>query len=274
MPDDTAGDSLAHALRTVAAQAEELERLRNLERDLAPVAAFRESLEKAVIANRLTSTRAQGLLYHLIVETAASVLGAETASLFLIDPETQELVFEVALGQPDAEQRHWRLEPGTGIVGLVAATGQPMAMTGVSSDPRHAAAIAERMGRHPRNLLCVPLFLEGEVVGVLELLDKRAAEGFSPSDIASMGLFANQAAVAIMQSRAQRGLHAFLRNAAPGTNEAAVNALAALLDSAPEVHRALELAARVRHLAALGEREQRLANAVLDAVTAYAESRR
>ncbi len=273
MPDDPVAITLDEAREVIAAQALELERLRALERELAPLTTFRESLEAAAIANRLAANTTQNLLYHLIVETAASVLDAETASLFLVDSETQELVFEVALGQPDAEEGRWRLEPGTGIVGLVAATGQPMAMTNVSEDPRHAAAIAERMGRHPRSLLCVPLFLEGEVVGVLELLDKRGADGFTPSDMASMGLFANQAAVAIMQSRAQKGLESFLRGVAPGTPEAHAGALAELLESAPEVHRALELASRVRALAAMGPREQRLADAVLDALAQYAGKR-
>jgi GAF domain-containing protein len=56
-------------------------------------------------------------------------------------------------------------------------------------------------------VLCVPLYIDDAVVGVLELLDKRAAEGFGADDITTMALFANQAAVAIVQSRAQQRLN-------------------------------------------------------------------
>jgi GAF domain-containing protein len=220
----------------------------------------------------MTAGTAGRTLYRLIVETAASVLNAEAASLFLIDPETDELVFEVALGQPDAETERWRLDPGTGIVGLVAATGQPMAITDAASDPRHAGNVAARMGRAPRNILGVPLFLEGEVVGVLELLDKRGTSGFTPADVSTMGLFANQAAVAIMQSRAHGSLLEFLR-AAAGTSTESSASVAKMLEDAPEVQRAIALAQRVRALAAKGVREELLANAVLQAVTDYVEAR-
>lgn len=272
MAEPTSKDVLAQLNETIAAQALEIERLRAIERESESLRDFRKAVETAAVAGKLVSGMAEGVLYHLIVETAASVLDAETASLFLIDPETQELVFEVALGQDEAESEHWRLEPGTGIVGLVAATGQPMAMTDVSADPRHAATVAQRMGRTPRNLLCVPLYLEGEVVGVLELLDKRGTGGFTPADVSTIGLFANQAAVAIMQSRAQRGLLGFLRGAA-GATDRATGTMGDMLENSLEVGRAIELADRVRELAGRGEREQRLANAILDAVTDFLDRR-
>ena len=156
MADATQPETLAEALRTIAVQSEELARWREL-------GAFREAIEVAVTARPLLSGTAQNTLYHLIVETAASVLDAEAASLFLIDAETQELVFEVALGHRMPRKTTGGSSPD-GIVGLVAATGQPMAMTDVSSDPRHAAGLAQRWAAS-QNLLCVPLFLDGEVVG-------------------------------------------------------------------------------------------------------------
>ena len=236
------------------------------------LAKLRAAIEHAATTNALMPGASHRRLLRLMVETAASVLDAETASIFLVDPDTDELVFEVALGQDEDEVRNWRLPAGTGIAGLVAATGQPMAIAGVQEDPRHAADVAERMGRQPRSLLCVPLFLEDDVIGVLELVDKRGAAGFSPQDMATIGLFANQAAVAITQSRAQRTIHGLLREASGAP--AAADAVADTLGNSPQLQRSLELAAIVRELANRGEAEAQLAAAVLRAVAEYAGRRK
>ncbi|MCA9852176.1 MAG: GAF domain-containing protein, partial [Dehalococcoidia bacterium] len=110
---------------------------------------FAGSLELAAAAAKLTSPVAYRRLLRLIVETAASVLDAETGSLFLVDEETGELAFEVALGLSDEEVGAIRLEPGQGIAGMVASTGQPVAIRDADNDPRHAAAIAHQLGRQP-----------------------------------------------------------------------------------------------------------------------------
>ena len=265
-------DELARARAIIATQARELAALRE-EAVLGPtLAELRSAIEIAATTNAIMPGASHGRLLRLIVETAASVLDAETASIFLVDPETDELVFEVALGQDEQEVRNWRLPAGTGIAGLVAATGQPMAVTGVQQDPRHAADVARRMGRQPRSLLCVPLFLQDEVIGVLELLDKRDQPGFGANDIATIGLFANQAAVAITQSRAHRTVAGLLREAAGAVP--AADAVAETLGHSPQLVRSLELAAIVRDLAARGEAEAELAGAILRAVSAYAGRRR
>src|SRR5262245_45795893 len=64
-------------------------------------------------------------LLQRIVEIAAKVLAARAASLYLVDEEKQELVFEVALGPKAGEVKKFRVPLGHGIAGLVAASGQP-----------------------------------------------------------------------------------------------------------------------------------------------------
>jgi GAF domain-containing protein len=128
------------------------------------------------------------------------------------------------------------------------------------------------MGRQPRNLLCVPLFLEDDVIGVLEVLDKRGADNFGAADIATIGLFANQAAVAITQSRAHRTISGLLREASGAAP--AADAVADTLGHSPQLTRSLELAVVVRELAARGEPEAELAASILRAVNAFTSRRR
>jgi GAF domain-containing protein len=88
-----------------------------------------------------------------------------------------------------------------------------MAISDAANDPRQAADIAETVGYTPQSILCVPLFYDEQVIGVLELLDKEGAASFSTDDINQLAVFAEQAAAAIEQSRGQRDLTALLNAA-------------------------------------------------------------
>src|SRR3981081_2635501 len=205
MTQDSAPADLAEAHAIIARQAEELQRLR--QRD--PDSPFAEELRQVLIRSALVGTIAAPVshsrLLEMIVETAAQVINSEAASLFLVDDEHQELVFEVALGQKATEVKKFRVPLGHGIAGHVAATGQPTATSG-AADPRHAREIGESVGYVPRTILCVPLFYADRVIGVLELLDKADGASFSMLDMHILGLFANLAAVALEQSRTRESL--------------------------------------------------------------------
>jgi subtilisin len=136
---------------------------------------------------------------QLIVATAAQVLHARAASLLLLDAASQTLVFEVALGDKAEAIKQLTVPLGHGIAGLVAASGQAIATSGL--DPRQARDIAELIGYLPRSIVCVPVVSGDEVLGVLELLDKDDDAAFSASDISSLELFAQQAALALEDTR-------------------------------------------------------------------------
>src|SRR5215212_12047309 len=189
---------------------EEISRLERRLSDERFAEELKDVLTLAATAGQISAPVTHSRLLEMIVATAASVIPSRAASLFLIDQETEELVFEVALGPEAQEVRKFRVPLGQGIAGLVAVSGQPMAVSDAESDPRQAADIAESVGYRPESILCVPLFHEEEVIGVLELLDRKGAPSYSASDVEAVGLFANQAAVAIEQSRNQQNLSALL----------------------------------------------------------------
>jgi hypothetical protein len=104
---------------------------------------LRRALTRAAVASSMVPSRSHSELLELIVSTAAHVLNASHGSLFLVDEPTQELVFEVALGEPIDEFKKLRLPLGHGIAGMVAVTGQAMAITDVADDPRHVHQCGE-----------------------------------------------------------------------------------------------------------------------------------
>lgn len=244
---------------------------------------LREALTLAATAGAISSPVEHSRLLEMIVETAAGVIPSRSAALFLIDEEAEELVFKVALG-PEAEQvRNLRVPLGHGIAGLVAVSGQPMAVSDAGSDPRQAADIAKSVGYAPGTILCVPLFYDEEVIGVLELLDREGAPSYGASDMEALGLFANQAAVAIEQSRAQGNLAALLDDALgslPGLPDHRKEGLRE--DAGPFVEglgedsshrRALELAGLVREISHQGSEESAACRAILESFAEYLRSK-
>jgi GAF domain-containing protein len=273
--------ALASAQETITQQAEEIERLRRRLANERLAEDLREALTLAAAAGTIASPVTHSRLLEMIVETAAHVISARAAALFLIDEEAEELVFEVALGSKAEEAKKFRVPLGHGIAGLVAVSGQPMAVSDAESDPRQAADIARSVGYTPQSILCVPLFYHDQIIGVLELLDKEGAPSFSATDMEDLGLFANQAAIAIEQSRTNRNLSALLGEVLETTGEVnegqrlqeRARAFAERLEEDAAFVRALDLARLVQEIAYQGENELEGCRAILRGFAEYLGSK-
>ena len=274
--------ALREAQQTIARQAEEIERLRRRVEEDRFGEELRDTLALAATAGTIAAPVTHTRLLEMIVETAADVINARAASLFLIDRATEELVFEVALGEKADEVKKFRVPLGKGLAGLVAMTGQPMAIADTEQDNRDADDIAQAIGYKPKNMLCVPLFYQDEVIGVIELLDKEGAPSFSPTDMESLGLFATQAAVAIEQSRTQRNLAAMLSSLLESYSGVPEYRRKSLEDRArtfvdgmeedSTYQRSLELARLIQEISRRGERELQACEAILKSFAEYLRS--
>lgn len=113
---------------------------------------------------------------EVLADTLARVnelLDVEAASLALVDPATGRITFELAVGGSDEMVQGLRLEPGQGIVGQVVQQGRALLVPDVAADPHWHAAVDEASGYHTRSILCLPLKSKGQVIGALEVLNKR-----------------------------------------------------------------------------------------------------
>ena len=243
--------------------------------DLRFAANLREALTLAESAGTIGARVTHSELLQMIVATAAQVLRARAGALLLVDEGAEELVFEVAVGGEAEEVRRFRVPLGHGIAGHVAATGQAIAVSEASSDPRAATDIADRVGYRPESILCVPLFYDDEVIGVLELLDKDDGSAFTTGDIESLGLFANQAAVAIEHSRMHSSVGALIADVLQTPALAAdATSFARRAEEDPTSRQALALAQLVQEIAKAGEREAAACRAILESFAEYLRGRR
>lgn len=275
--------ALAQAQAIIARQSLEIERLQRRLEDERFAQDLSGTLTLAASAATIHAPVRHSRLLEMIVATAAHIISARAASLFLIDRAANELVFEVVFGGSGEAVKKYRLPLGHGIAGLVAVTGQAMAMSNADQDPRQATDIAQRVNYVPQNILCVPLFLDDEIIGVIELLDKANASYFDASDMERLGLFANQAAVAIEYSRNHENLVALIGDGleslgVPDAQRGLLEPRAAKfgegLQQRAEYQRALELARLVQEIASQGEDQVKACQAILGGFAAYLRSHR
>lgn len=159
-----------------------------------------EALSRALKVGRLlSSTLDLGELLRAVLQQAAKMVDAETASVLLLDEKTGELYFDVALGL-GVETSRVRLKLGQGIAGTVAKTGLPEVINDVRSDPRWSPDMDKNSGFTTRSILAVPMTVKGKLLGVVEAINKNSG-GFTDADFEALEALASQAAVAIDNAR-------------------------------------------------------------------------
>ena len=197
-----------------------------------------DELRDAVAAGVLAAEAGHRELLQSVVEVARGIFGARASSIFLLDTAADELVFEAVAGEGASSLVGTRLPSSTGIAGWVLVTRQPLVLDDLENDPRFARDVAESTGYVPKSLMAVPLLHDEEVLGVLQVLDRPKRERFSLAEMELLGLFANQAAIALdLLGRARRA-RAVVDDESP---LGIVARLAATLDGLPPERREARL---------------------------------
>jgi GAF domain-containing protein len=162
-------------------------------------------LHAAVAAGVLGTEEHYRALLQSIVGVARAIFKAKASSILLLDEETDELVFEAAADEASESLIGRRFPSSTGIAGFVLVSRQPLVIEDVLADPRFSRETAESTGFVPKGLMAVPLLHEERALGVLEVLDRPQDARFTLAEMELLGLFANQAAIALdLLQRARR----------------------------------------------------------------------
>jgi GAF domain-containing protein len=162
-----------------------------------------------VAAGVLGSEEQFRALLQSVVDVARAIFKAKASSVFLLDEEADELVFEAVAGEGSQSLVGQRFPSSTGIAGFVLVSRQPLVIEDVLSDPRFSRETAESTGFVPKGLMAVPLLHEERALGVLEVLDRPADTRFTLAEMELLGLFAHQAAIALdLLQRARRAQEA------------------------------------------------------------------
>jgi len=149
------------------------------------------------ISLELTRTTDLDVLLNKIIKYAAIIVKAEAASILLLDKEKNELYFKASLGKKSKEIKKYKVKFGEGIAGWVAEKGKSLIVENVAKDTRWNKNLDSATKFKTKSLICVPLILEKEIMGVMEVINKKDKEYFDKNDEEILNSFANQVVIAL-----------------------------------------------------------------------------
>ena len=152
------------------------------------------------VARDLATTLDLDTLLEHIVQLAADLNEAEEASILLYEPKKQQLYFQASTDLENAAKMRGLIIPAESIAGWVALHREPVIVTDVRQDSRFFRNIDQMLQFNTRSIVAVPMIHKDELIGVLEVLNKRT-DTFTPLDQEVMIILAGQASVAITNAR-------------------------------------------------------------------------
>ncbi|MFT7244071.1 MAG: putative methionine-R-sulfoxide reductase with GAF domain, partial [Candidatus Azotimanducaceae bacterium] len=111
----------------------------------------------------------------------SQMIGAERASLFLVDSKKESLILRVTEELPVHEDI--RIPIGSGIAGAVATSGEAVIVADAYEDDRFNRDVDLKFGYRTKSILALPIHnRDGEVFAVVQLLNRNDGESFTEAD--------------------------------------------------------------------------------------------
>lgn len=157
------------------------------------------------IAHAIGSTLDLDELLTRIAENVTELINAERSTIYVVDSDTNELWSRVA--QSDGKPIEIRLPIGMGVAGWVAERGKVLNVRDAYSDDRFDPTWDQTTGYATRSLLCAPMATKsGQIIGVVQVLNKREEQGFTDDDENYLQAIAGQAAMSLQNAQLVRSL--------------------------------------------------------------------
>ncbi len=238
---------------------------------------LRRLVETVDVANVLTEPLTRSL--SKLLEISAAELNSDEASILVRDGDDGDLRFLVAIGKVAEQLLNIRVPAGKGIAGFVMSSGQPMVVSDVEEESSFYSEVDKATGYSTQMILATPLSHEGEVIGVLEYINRRGEppyQPFTPAEMDRAALFAEAIASLVNAYESAKLLRdmgeKMLMDPTQGDLSSVREWLREIRDS--QAHRAMmELAVMVREIASRGEAEQTICRELMDSILRFSDSK-
>lgn len=153
-------------------------------------------------ANQIAASTELDALLDRMLDLFVEVAKAEAGTLYLYDAESDELVFKVVKGDPHSQRLLGTRLPATrGIAGAALRGGTPIFIADVTHDPRWERGLSELSELQLRTMYCLPLILQGQCVGVVQVFNLPAVAVDDTEELALLQLLGNRMVSEIEKAR-------------------------------------------------------------------------
>ncbi|MBN2754950.1 MAG: GAF domain-containing protein [Candidatus Goldbacteria bacterium] len=121
--------------------------------------------------------------------TVMDATSSEAGSILLVEKHTNALYFASAKGGKASQIKKFKLAIGEGVAGWVAQTGKPIITPDAASDKRHSGRFDKNLKYKTRNIMCAPLKFDHDILGVIEMLNKKKGQAFDNRDLETLLIF-------------------------------------------------------------------------------------
>ncbi|MBT4891109.1 MAG: GAF domain-containing protein, partial [Rhodospirillales bacterium] len=150
------------------------------------------------VSHRVAALESLDEILTTLVEMTTDELNAERGTLFMNDPQTEELYSRVAQGNI---HREIRILNNSGIAGFVFQSAEGEIIDDAYADERFNNTVDKQTGFHTKSIICAPVrTVRGDVIGVIQVLNKIEGE-FSQDDLDLLEAMTTQATLALQSTQ-------------------------------------------------------------------------
>jgi signal transduction protein with GAF and PtsI domain len=212
-----------------------------------------------------------------LLKITAAEMNSEEASVLIREGDEGDLRFLTAIGKVADYLKTLKVPAGKGIAGFVFSSGQPMAVADVGEEESFYAEVDKKTGYSTQTILATPLRHNGEIIGVLEYVNRIGEppyEAFTPEEMDQAALFADAVASLVNAYESAKLIRELGKRMLENeeTDYSEVRDWLENLRDAPEHKEMLDLAVLVRELSARGEAERQMCREILEAIIKFSDS--
>lgn len=238
---------------------------------------LRSVIETVDIANALIEPLTKSI--ENLLHISAAQMNSEEASVLIRDGNEGDLRFISAIGKVAHHLINMQIPAGKGVAGFVFSSGQPMVIADVGEEDSFYAEVDKQTGYSTQTLLATPLRHNGEVIGVLEYVNRigeQPFESFSSSEMDDAAVFAEAIASLVNAYESAKLFHDFTEKMLSVDDSFQFTEVRSWLEGlrdTAEHKEMLDLAVLVREISSRGEEERRMCKKILESILEYADNK-
>lgn len=234
-------------------------------------------IETVDVANSLTEPMTNSI--ENLLKISATAMNSEEASVIIRDGDDGDLRFLSAIGKVADQLINLKIPAGKGIAGFVFSSGQPMAITDVGEEESFYAEVDKQTGYSTQTILATPLQYNGEVIGVLEYINRIGEppyQAFTPDEMDNATLYADAIASLVNAYEFAKIFRELGSKIFAGEQTMDFSEVREWLDTqrdSSEHREMIDLAVLLREVSSRGEAERQMCREILEGILRYAEKK-